>query len=113
MPPFRPGDDSYVVKQYYFVMLTGGADRDKITDTAIINKLQEGHMANISRLHKAGKMLVAGPFGDDGNWKGIFIFDCDTQQEVENLLATDPLIKAGRLSYEIHPWWTGMNSVFR
>ncbi len=105
--------DSLTLKQFYFVMLTKGKDRDKITDTAIINKLQEGHMANIKRLHQAGKILVAGPFGDDGNWRGIFIFDCDTKEEVEQLLATDPMIKAGRLSYEMHPWWTAMNDVFK
>ena len=105
--------DSVTLKQYYFVMLTRGKERDKITDTAIINKLQAGHMDNIGRLYKEGKIIVAGPFGDDTNWRGIFIFDCDTQEEVERLLATDPMIKAGRLDYEIHPWWTGMNSVFK
>ena len=105
--------DSITLKQYYFVMLTKGKDRDKITDTAIINKLQAGHLANIKRLYDDGKILVAGPFGDDGNWRGIFIFDCDTEEEVKALLATDPMIKTGRLDYELHPWWTGMNSVFK
>lgn len=105
--------DSITLKQYYFVMLTKGKRRDEITDTAVINKLQAGHMANIKRLAAKGKILVAGPFGDDGNWRGIFIFDTDTQEEAEQLLDTDPMIKAGRLGYEIHPWWTGMNSVFK
>ncbi len=101
------------LKQYYFVMLTRGAERKKVTDTAIINKMQAGHMENIKRLYEAGKILVAGPFDDDGNWRGIFIFDCDTKEETEKLLATDPMIKAGWLAYEIHPWWTGMNAVFK
>jgi uncharacterized protein len=105
--------DSITLKQCYFVMLTKGSRRAEITDTAVINKLQAGHMDNIKRLAAEGKILVAGPFGDDGNWRGIFIFDCDMQEEVEKLLATDPMIKAGRLSYELHPWWTGMNSVFK
>jgi len=109
----HPTTDSITLKQYYFVMLTAGKERDKIKDTAVINKLQQGHMANIERLHDEGKILVAGPFGDDGNWRGIFIFDCDTKEEVEALLQSDPMIKAGRLGYEVHPWWTGMNSVFK
>lgn len=108
---FRDGE--YEMKQYYFVMLTKGARRGEITDTAQINKIQAGHMANIDRLAKAGKILVAGPFGDNGNWRGIFIFDCETQEEVEKLLQTDPAIAAGRLAYEIHPWWTAKNSVFK
>jgi uncharacterized protein YciI len=101
------------LKQYYFVMLTRGPERKKATDTAIINKMQAGHLANIKRLAEAGKILVAGPFDDDGNWRGIFIFDCDTQEETEQLLATDPMIKAGWLAYEIHPWWTQMNAIFK
>jgi uncharacterized protein len=113
MPASPPDAGSIILKQYYFVMLIKGKDRDKITDTNVINKLQEGHMVNIKRLYNEGKLLVAGPFGDDVNWRGIFIFDCDTQEEAELLLSTDPMIKADRLGYEIHRWWTAMNSVFR
>ena len=113
MPPAAPGADSYAVKQYFFVMLIEGPKRAEITDKKEIEKLQAGHMANISRLNKEGSLVLAGPFGDDTKWKGIFVIDADTQEEVEKLLATDPMIKAGRLGYEIHPWWTGMNSVFK
>jgi uncharacterized protein len=92
------------VKQYFFVMLTKGANRNH--DSATAAKIQDGHMANISRLYYEGKLKVAGPFGDDGNWRGVFIFDCGTKEEVEQLLKTDPAVAAGRLAYEIHPWWT-------
>ncbi len=108
---FRMG--KYTIKQYYFVMLTRGQKRGDITDTAIINKLQAGHMANMERLSNEGKLMLAGPFGDDGNWRGIFVLDAATEEEARNLLATDPMIKAGRLDYEIHPWYTAMNSVFK
>ena len=109
-PKPKPEDQ---VKQYWFVMLIKGKDRDKITDTAALNKLQAGHMANIQRLADLGKLNVAGPFGDDGNWRGIFIFDCKTKEEVEGYLKTDPAIAAGRLDYEIHPWWTAKGTVFK
>lgn len=92
------------IRKYYFVMLLKGNNRSQDSLTAV--KLQEGHMANISRLYYEGKLKVAGPFGDDGNWRGIFIFDCATEEEVRKLLDTDPAINAGRLSYEIHPWYT-------
>ena len=101
------------MKQYYFVLLTKGARRGEITDTARINELQRGHMANIERLAKEGKIIVTGPFGDDGNWRGIFIFDCETQEEVEKLLQTDPAIAAGRMAYERHPWWTAKGTTFK
>ncbi len=108
---FKMGE--YTIKQYYFVMLTKGARRGEIKDTAVINKLQAGHMDNMDRLAKEGKLMLAGPFGDDGNWRGIFVFDAASEEEVKSLLATDPAIKAGRLDYEIHPWYTAMNSVFK
>ena len=39
-------------------------------------------------------------------FQGIFIFDCETEKELTDLLATDPAIKAGRLIFEIYPWYT-------
>lgn len=99
------------IRKYYFVMLLKGANRSQDSLTAA--KLQEGHMANINRLYYEGKLKVAGPFGDDGNWRGIFIFDCATEEEVRKLLDTDPAISAGRLSYEIHPWYTAATGSFK
>ena len=98
------------IKQYWFVLLTEGKSRTQ--DSATAAKIQEGHMANINRLYYEGKLKVAGPFGDEGNWKGIFIFDCNTKEEVETLLNTDPAVIAGRLDYEIHPWWTAATGSF-
>lgn len=100
----KPAKLENQIRQYFFVMLLKGKNRSQDSITAA--KIQEGHMANINRLYKAGKLKVAGPFGDEGEWKGIFIFDCASKQEVEELLKTDPAVMAGRLNYEIHPWWT-------
>ena len=103
----------YEMKEYYFVMLTKGARRDQITDTNVLNSLQAGHMANMTKMHEAGKLMVAGPFGDEGNWRGLFIIDAKDKAEVEKLLSEDPAIAAGRLDYEIHSWWTAKNCVFK
>jgi uncharacterized protein YciI len=92
------------IRKYWFVMLMRGADRSQDSITAA--KLQAGHMANMDTMYYAGKLKVAGPFGDDGSWRGIFIFDCETREEVEQLLKKDPAIAAGRLSYEIKAWYT-------
>ena len=92
------------IRQYWFVMLVKGPSRSQDSVTAA--KLQDGHMANMQKMHADGKLKVAGPFGDDGDWRGIFIFDCETKEEVLKLLAQDPAIAAGRLAYEIHPWYT-------
>ncbi len=93
------------LKQYYFVMLVRGPKAGEIDSLSLV-KIQEGHMANINKMAELGKLQIAGPFGDDGIWRGIFIFDAETEEEVKDLLKDDPAIQAGRLSYEIHPWWT-------
>jgi len=99
------------MKTYYFVMLTAGKNRNQ--DSISVIKLQQGHMANITRLYKEEKLIVAGPFLDDANWRGIFIFDAKSKEEVEELLKTDPAISAGRLAYEIHPWMTQKGTCFK
>ena len=93
------------LKQYFFVMLVRGPNASTIDSLSLV-KIQEGHMANINKMAESGKLQIAGPFGDDGNWRGIFIFDVATEEEVKELLKDDPAIQAGRLAYEIHPWWT-------
>ncbi len=100
-----------VIRQYWFVLLTKGPNRTQ--DTATAARIQDGHMANIRRLYAAGKLKVAGPFGEDsGDWKGLFIFDCVSKQEVEQLLQTDPAIQSGRLDYTIKPWYTMASGSF-
>jgi uncharacterized protein len=97
--------------QLYFVMLVKGNNRKQDSITAA--KIQDGHMANITRLVKEGKMLVAGPFLDDTDWRGIFIMKCASKGECEKLMQTDPAIATGRLAAEIHPWMTGKNCLFQ
>lgn len=100
------------MKKYWFVMLMRGPNRNQ--DSASVAKIQEGHMANIVRLANEGKCIMAGPFGDDGNWRGILILDVKDADEVKKEVEQDPAIKAGRLIYEAHPWWTEKgNYVFK
>lgn len=96
-------EEEYNMKQYMMVFLKTGPNRNQDSITA--SQLMEGHLNNIERLFKEKKMVLAGPFLDEGIYRGIFIFDVATPSETEELLLTDPAIKAGRLSYEIHPWY--------
>jgi len=67
--------------------------------------IQEGHMANIKALWEAKKLVIAGPMGDDGDTRGVFVFQAATRAEAAALADSDPAIKAGRLVPEIHSWW--------
>ena len=93
------------------VFLYKGANRNQDSIEAV--KIQDGHMANINRLSDEGKLIVVGPFLDDKDLRGIFIFDSETETEVKELVETDPAIISGRLRYEIHPWMTVKGTCFK
>lgn len=99
------------LKAYYFVLLKKGPNRTQ--DSATAAKIQKEHLDNINRLASIGKLNVAGPFLDDGDMRGIFIFDSGNEQEVISLVESDPAVKSGRLIYEIHPWMTQKGVCFK
>ncbi len=72
--------------------------------TAATEELKKAHLANIVRLNRLGKLVVAGPFGDDSKFAGIFVFRVGSLAEAQALAATDPLVQAGRLVLDLHPW---------
>jgi uncharacterized protein YciI len=53
---------------------------------------------------KSGKLVGAGPFADDGDLRGVFIFRLDSATEAKALAEADPAVKAGRLAIEMHSW---------
>lgn len=108
----KNGDTTYVMKQYWFVMLVRGESTQEFSK-AELDSIQAGHMANINRCADLGKLLVAGPFGDQSDWRGILVFDVETQAEVEELLKEDTAIHSGRLKAVIHPWWTAKGTVLK
>lgn len=88
-------------KDYFVVMLDHGPNRDQ--PDSVAQKLQEQHLANISRMADMGKAIVAGPFGDSRG--GMIIMTNTSKEEAEKLLAEDPMIKIGRLTATVRSWW--------
>jgi uncharacterized protein len=89
---------------YQMVFLSRGPNA-KTIDSVTSKKLFEGHMDNIKKLAAEGKLVIAGPFGDKGDLRGIFIMDVPTKEEAERLCLEDPAVKAGALQIEIKPWY--------
>ena len=88
----------------YLVLLKKGP-ASTVQETPATRAVQEAHMANIRAMWKAKKLIVAGPLGDEGEIRGVFVFQVSTLEEATSLAASDPAVKAGRLIAEIHPWW--------
>lgn len=74
--------------------------------TPQVEQLQKEHLANIRRLGRMGKLILAGPFTDDTNLRGMFVFEVGSLKEARLLCHTDPMVKAGRLVVELHPWYS-------
>jgi uncharacterized protein YciI len=87
----------------YLAFLTRG---DKWTPerTPATEALQKAHLDNIQKLADMKKLVVAGPFGDNGRLRGLFVFKVNSIEEARSLAATDPSVQAGRLAIQIHPW---------
>jgi uncharacterized protein YciI len=88
---------------YVFGVLVRGPKSTK-EQTEETKKIQEGHMANINRLAETGKLVLAGPFVDGGDRRGVFIFKVDSLGEAQALTDTDPAVIAGRLKVVLHRW---------
>ncbi len=101
----------YEMKIYQMVFLYKGSNRGQ--DSVEVMRIQEAHLANIQRLADEGKLIVAGPFLDDKDLRGIFVFDSESEAEVKELVETDLAIITGRLRYEIRPWMTAKGTCFK
>lgn len=93
--------------EHIFVFLNNKADKAKLPEEES-KKIMEGHMANINRLAKEGKLIAAGPFDGGG---GIFIFKSTSTDEVREWVKTDPGVQANRWNIEILPYYSRVGSV--
>lgn len=99
----RLNADEYGMKKYVMAFLKRGPNRSQDSVTAA--NLQRAHLKNIERMANEGKLALAGPFLDNGEIRGIYIFNVETVEEAQALTETDPAIQARRLVMELHPWY--------
>lgn len=93
--------------EHIFVFLNKKTDKAELPE-AELKKIMDGHMANINRLAKEGKLTAAGPFDGGG---GIFIFKSNSIDQVREWLMTDPGVQANRWNVEMLPYYPRVGSV--
>jgi uncharacterized protein YciI len=96
------GADDYGMKKYVMAFLKRGPTKLSGEEA---EQLQNAHLKNIIRLADEGKLVVAGPFRDDGEVRGIFILNAETVEEAKKLTESDPAVQRGTLQFELRPWY--------
>ncbi len=102
------GDTTYVMKKYFLLTYLSGEHRDQ--PKAEADEIQRQHLAHMNTLAEQKKICIAGPFGHDGPERGIIIFNAYNMEEAEKLASQDPAVKAGRLTFTLHPIWLAKGS---
>ena len=97
--------DTVIMQQDFMAFLKSGPNRNQSEEEAA--KLQEAHQAHLGRMYELGYADISGPFGDDGDLRGITVYNVPTLKMADSLANLDPMMKAGRLMVEIKPWWAG------
>lgn len=95
--------DTILMQQYFMAFLKSGPIRSQNEEEAAL--LQEEHLAHLTKMYELGYADISGPFGDDGDIRGITIYNVPTLKMADSLANADPMVIAGRLEIEIHPWW--------
>lgn len=95
--------DTVLMQQYFIAFLKSGPIRSQNEEEAA--KLQEQHLAHLGRMYEEGYADISGPFGDNGDIRGITIYNVPTLKMADSLANLDPMVKAGRMVIEVHPWW--------
>ncbi len=92
---------------YYIYLLKKGPTWSP-DDTPEIDALQEAHLANMRRLGETGRLAINGPlldsFATSGEIRGIGVLKAKSLAEAQELISTDPMVKVGRLIFELHTW---------
>jgi uncharacterized protein YciI len=102
---FKKMNSPLKMNTVYLAFLKRGPNRKPgDEETPEVQELQKAHLANINRLAETKKLVVAGPFGDDGDLRGIFVFRVASLKEAQDLCASDPMVRIDRLRIELHPW---------
>ncbi|MCJ7466673.1 MAG: hypothetical protein MUO53_08270 [Maribacter sp.] len=95
--------DTVLMQKYFIAFLKSGPNRSQSQEEA--DSLQSLHLEHLGRMYHEGFADISGPFDDDGEIRGITIYNTPTLEMADSLAKLDPMVKSGRLVIEIHPWW--------
>ena len=98
----------YTMQKYFIVFLKSGPNRDQSEEEAA--KLQEEHLAYLGGLFQKGIINLNGPTDGEEEIQGFSVYNVATIEQALEYAKADPMVKAGRLEVEAHPWWLAKGS---
>lgn len=103
--------DTILMQKYFMAFLKKGPIRSQ--NEEVDKGLQEEHLEHLSRMYEEGFADLIGPFDDDGDIRGITVYNVPNKKMADSLANLDPMVKAGRLAVEIRPWWCAKGQSLR
>ena len=100
--------ENITMQKYFIVFLKSGPDRSQTEQEAM--KLQEQHLAYLGGLYQKGIINLNGPSEGDPVIRGFSVYNVPTIEKALEYAQNDPMVKAGRLVVEAHPWWLAKGS---
>ncbi len=87
------------------VLLMRGPNAKEIPEDQLA-EIQKQHLAHLKVMGESGRMVVAGPFGEQGDesFRGLCLYRLPVD-EARRLAEADPAVKAGRLRVEVMSWY--------
>ena len=69
--------DTIIMQQYFIAFLKRGPNKSQ--SEAEADSLQALHLSHLAKMYEMGYADISGPFGDDGDIRGITIYNTQTQ----------------------------------
>jgi uncharacterized protein YciI len=91
------------MRSYYLILLTAEGDAKRMVTSPEGKTLFAEHRAFVGRNLAARNFLVAGPVTDSSPLSGIAVAAAKDEAQARAWEEEDPLVKAGRFRYEVHP----------
>ncbi|GGY36127.1 YciI family protein [Pseudoduganella albidiflava] len=98
------GGSEQGMRPYVLVLLKTGTT--PVPKGAERDRMFAGHFANMERLAKEKKLVVAGPLDGVNGLRGMFVFATADIDEAKALVATDPVIVQGEMVAEYHKFFS-------
>jgi uncharacterized protein len=96
---------------YTLVLLRRPDDAPEMPEHEL-DALQSQHLAYRAKLRNDGQLVANGPLGEqsDTSLRGLSVMSCDLD-EARRLNELDPLVRAGRLTYDVFEWWVAAGTL--